>query len=52
MVGGECFYFGLAKDIGILMVFFRNGEEVDFLGDGSRFGLYCRMELKGKCFRA
>jgi len=49
-VGGKCFCFGLAKDIGILMVFLWNGGEVDFLGDSSGFGLYCGTELKGKCF--
>jgi len=41
MVRDECFCFGLTKDIGVLVVFFWNGEEVDFLGDGSGFGLYC-----------
>ena len=50
MVGGECFCFGLAKNIGILVVFFQNSGEVGFLRDGSGFGLYCGMELKGKCF--
>jgi len=52
MVWGECFCFGLAKDIGVLVVFFRNGGEVDFLGDGGGFGLYCGAKLEGKCFRA
>jgi len=37
--GGKCFCFGLAKDIGVLMVFFRNSGEVDFLGDSGGFGL-------------
>jgi len=50
MVGSECFYFGLAKDIYILMIFLQNKEEVDFFGDGSRFGLHCRMELESKYF--
>jgi len=50
MMGGKCFCFGLAKDIGILMVFLWNGGEVNFLGDGSGFGLYYRTELEGKCF--
>jgi len=39
MVGGECFCFGLAKDIGIFVVFFQNSREVDFLGNGSGFSL-------------
>jgi len=39
MVGGECFCFGLAKDISILVVFFQNSRKVDFLGDGGGFGL-------------
>jgi len=51
-VGSECFCFGLAKDIGILVVFFRNGEEIDFLGDGGGFGLYCGAKLEGECFQA
>jgi len=51
-VGGECFYFGLAKDIGILVIFFWNSGEVDFLGDGGGFDLYCGAELEGKCFQA
>ena len=50
MVGSECFCFGLAKDIGILMVFFQNSKEVDFLGDDGGFGLYCGAKLEGKCF--
>ena len=52
MVGSECFCFGLAKNIGVLMVFFQNGREIDFFRDGGGFGLYCRMELEGKCCRA
>jgi len=52
MVGSECFCFGLAKDVGVLVVFFRNSREVDFLGDGGGFGLYCGTELEGECFRA
>jgi len=52
MVEGECFCFGLAKDIGVLVVFFRNSGEVDFLGDDSGFSLYCGTELEGECFRA
>ena len=52
MVGGECFCFGLAKDVGVLVVFFRNSGEVDFFGDGGGFGLYCGTELERKCFRA
>jgi len=51
-VGSECFCFGLAKNIGVLVVFFQNGREVDFLGDSGRFGLYCGVKLEGKCFRA
>jgi len=51
-VGGECFCFGLAKDVGVLVVFFRNSEEVDFFRDGGGFGLYCGTELERKCFRA
>jgi len=31
MVEGECFCFGLAKNIGVLVVFFRNSGEIDFL---------------------
>jgi len=50
MVGGKCFCFGLAKDIGILMVFLWNGREVDFFRGGSGFGLYCEVELKRKYF--
>ena len=39
MVGGKCFCFELAKDICVLVVFFQNGREVDFLGDSGGFGL-------------
>jgi len=52
MVGGERLCFGLAKNIGVLVVFLRNSGEVDFLGDGDGFGLYCGTELEGECFRA
>jgi len=50
MVGSKCFGFGLAKDIGVLMVFLWNRGEVNFFGDGSGFGLYCGTELERKCF--
>jgi len=50
MVGSECFCFGLAKDIYILMIFLWNGGEVDFFGDGSGFGLHYRTELESKYF--
>jgi len=43
-MGSECFCFGLAKNISILMVFLQNGREVNFFGDGSRFGLHCGTE--------
>jgi len=52
MVGSECFCFGLAKNIGILMVFLQNGREIDFFRDSGGFGLYCKMELEGKCCQA
>ena len=51
-VGSECFCFGLAKDICILVIFLWNGGEVDFFGDGSGFGLYCGTELDSEYFRA
>jgi len=51
-VGGECFCFGLAKNISILVVFFRNSGEIDFLGDGGGFGLYRGAKLEGKRFQA
>jgi len=50
MVEGECFCFGLVKDISILVVFLWNKGEVDFFRDSSGFDLYCGMELEGKCF--
>jgi len=50
MVGSECFCFELAKDIYILMIFLWNGEEIDFFGDGSGFGLHCGTDLKSKYF--
>ena len=50
MVGSECFCFGLAKDICVLVIFLWNGGEVDFFEDGSRFGLYCETELDSKYF--
>jgi len=49
MVGSKCFCFGLAKNISILVVFLWNRGEINFFGDGGGFGLYCGMELKGKC---
>jgi len=51
-VGSECFCFGLAKDIYVLVIFLWNGGEVDFFGDGSGFGLYCGTELDSKYFQA
>jgi len=39
MVGGKCFCFGLAKDVGVFVVFFQNSREVNFLRDGGGFGL-------------
>jgi len=50
MVGSECFCFGLAKDICVLVIFLWNGREVDLFGDGSGFGLHCRTELNSKYF--
>jgi len=50
MVGSECFCFGLAKDICVLVIFLWNGGEVDLFGDGSGFGLHCRTELNSKYF--
>ena len=47
-VGSKCFCFGLAKNISVLVVFFWNGREVNFLGGGGRFGLHCGLELEGK----
>jgi len=52
MVEGECFCFGLAKNIGILVVFFRNSGEIDFFRDGGGFGLYRGAKLEGKRFQA
>jgi len=49
-VGGECFCFGLVKDIGVLVVFFRNSGEINLLGDSGGFSLYCGTELEGECF--
>ena len=49
-MGGECFCFGLAKDIGVLVVFFRNSGEVDFLGDGGGFGLYLEQNWRENVF--
>jgi len=49
-VGGECFCFGLAEDIGVLVVFFWNSGEVDFLGDGSGLGLYCEGDWRENVF--
>jgi len=46
MVGSECFCFGLAKNISVLVVSLWNRREVDFFGDSSGFGLYCGMELE------
>jgi len=51
-VESECFCFGLAKDICILVIFLWNREEVDFFGYGSGFGLYCGTKLESKYFRA
>ena len=51
-VGSECFCFGLAKNIGVLMVLFRNSREVDLFGDNGGFGLYCGTELEEECFQA
>jgi len=51
-VESECFRFGLAKDICVLVIFLWNGGEVDFFGYGSGFGLYCGTELESKYFRA
>ena len=52
MVGSECFCFGLAKDICVLVIFLWNGEEVNFFGDGGGFGLHCGTDLESKYFRA
>jgi len=52
MVGGEYFCFGLAENIGVLVVFFQNRGEIDFLGDSGGFGLYCEAKLEGKHFQA
>jgi len=49
-VGSECFCFGLAKNICVLVIFLWNGGEVDFFGDGNGFGLYCGTELNSKYF--
>jgi len=51
-VGSECFCFGLAKDVCVLVIFLWNGGEVDFFRDGSGFGLYCGTELDSEYFRA
>jgi len=51
-VGSECFCFGLAKDICVLVIFLWNEEEVNFFEDGSGFGLYCGTDLESKYFRA
>jgi len=52
MVESECFCFGLAKNVGILVVFLWDGKEVNFFRNGDSIGLHCGMELKGKCCRA
>jgi len=52
IVGSECFCFGLAKDICILVIFLWNRGEVHFFGYGSGFGLHCGTELESKYFRA
>ena len=49
-MGGECFCFGLAKDIGVFVVFFWNSGEVDFLGDGGGFGLYLEQNWRVNVF--
>jgi len=49
-VGGECFCFGLAKNIYILVIFLWNRGEIDFFEDGGRFGLYCGTKLEEECF--
>ena len=49
MVGSKCFCFGLAKNIGILMVFLQDGRAVDFFGDSGGFGLHCGIELERIC---
>jgi len=49
-MGGEYFYFGLAKHISILIVFLWNRREVNFFGDSSGISLYCGMEIEGKCY--
>jgi len=52
MVGSKCFYFGLAKNISILVIFLWNKREINFFGDDGGFGLYYKMELERKCYRA
>jgi len=49
-VGNECFCFGLAKDICILVIFLWNRGEVDFFRYGSGLGLYYGTELDSKYF--
>jgi len=52
MVGSECFCFGVAKDICVLMIFLWNGGEVNFFGDSSGFGLHFGTDLESKYFQA
>jgi len=52
MVESECFCFGLAKDICVLVIFLQNRGEVDLFGNGSGFGLDCGTELESKYFQA
>jgi len=49
-VRSECFCFGLAKDICVLVIFLWNRGEVNFFGDSNRFGLYCGTKLESKYF--
>jgi len=51
-VRSKCFCFGLAKDICILMIFLQNRGKINFLRDGSGFGLHCGTELESKYFQA
>jgi len=49
-VGSESFYFGLAKNICVLVIFLWNGGEINFFRYGSGLGLYCGTELDSKYF--
>jgi len=50
-VRSKCFCFGLAKNVGVLVVFLQDRKEVDFFRDSGRIGLHCGMELEEKVIK-